>query len=199
MKRAALAYAHLADGNAQEAVDVLAPVLDSTVASSPLLLVEAFLLDAIAHDRMDENHAAEADVERALELAEPDGLIWPFVVLPARGLLERHPRHRTAHAGLLSDILYVLGGSERPSSSCERFVVHEDLSESELRILRHLPSNLSAPEIASELYLSTSTVKTHMAHIYSKLDAHRRSDAVKHARELGLLTPLSARGVAAAG
>ena len=66
-----------------------------------------------------------------------------------------------------------------------------DLTESELRVLRYLPSNLSAPEIASELYVSTSTVKTHMLHIYQKLEAHRRTEAVERARELGLLTPLS--------
>ena len=52
-------------------------------------------------------------------------------------------------------------------------------------MLRYLPSNLSAPEIASELYLSTSTVKTHLLHIYAKLDAHRRTEAVERARELG--------------
>jgi len=198
--RFASAALHQAEGDWQAAADDLAPVLAGRVAvifdSS---VVQALLLDALARHRLGELKTAEADVERALDLAEPDGLVFPFLITPVRELLERHPRHRTAHAGLLSDILDVLGGSERPSSSCERFVVHEDLSESELRILRHLPSNLSAPEIASELYLSTSTVKTHMAHIYSKLDAHRRSDAVKHARELGLLTPLSARGVAAAG
>jgi LuxR family maltose regulon positive regulatory protein len=53
--------------------------------------VETLLLDAAARDLLVETQAAEADVERALELAEPDGLIWPFVVTPARDLLERHP------------------------------------------------------------------------------------------------------------
>ena len=65
----------------------------------------------------------------------------------------------------------------------------EDLSGSELRVLRYLPSNLSASEIAAELYLSTSTVKTHMRHIYDKLGAHRRTEAVDRARALGLLGP----------
>jgi LuxR family maltose regulon positive regulatory protein len=56
-------------------------------------------------------------------------------------------------------------------------------------VLRYLPSNLSAPEIAGEMFLSTSTVKTHMRHIYEKLDAHRRTEAVERARALGLLGP----------
>ena len=69
----------------------------------------------------------------------------------------------------------------------------EALTESELRVLRYLPSNLSAPEIAAEIFLSTSTVKTHMRHIYDKLDAHRRTEAVERARALGLLGPSAPR------
>ena len=56
-------------------------------------------------------------------------------------------------------------------------------------MLRYLPSNLSAPEIANEMFLSTSTVKTHMRHIYEKLGAHHRREAVERARQLGLLGP----------
>ena len=87
----------------------------------------------------------------------------------ARDLLERHPRHRTAHAALLSDILDVLAGSAPPADvRTNDLALQADLTESELRVLRYLPSNLSAPEIASELYVSTSTVKTHMLHIYAE-------------------------------
>jgi LuxR family maltose regulon positive regulatory protein len=67
--------------------------------------------------------------------------------------------------------------------------LRESLSEVELRVLRFLPSNLTAPEIGGELYVSTNTVKTHMRHIYSKLDAHTRAQAVERARALGLLGP----------
>ena len=137
---------------------------------------------------------AERDIERALDLAEPDALVFPFVVVPARDLLERHPRHRTAHAALLADLLDVLGGSSLPARRREPATLPEPLSESELRVLRFLPSNLSAPEIAAELYVSTSTVKTHMRHIYEKLDAHRRTEAVDRARELGLLGPSARSG-----
>jgi LuxR family maltose regulon positive regulatory protein len=72
--------------------------------------------------------------------------------------------------------------------------LQEALTESELRVLRYLPSNLSAPEIAAEIFLSTSTVKTHMRHIYDKLDAHRRTEAVVRARELGMLGPSTRSG-----
>ena len=63
----------------------------------------------------------------------------------------------------------------------------DELSEAELRIVRYLPSNLKAPEIAAELCVSANTVRTHIRHVYAKLDAHDRNDAVARARELGLL------------
>ena len=188
--RAALASLHLAERNAQAAIDALAPVLDG---AAPVIrdftVVQALLLDAIARDRLGDPLAVESDIERALDLAEPDALIFPFVMIAPRDLLERHPRHRTAHAALLQDILDVLAGSSLSPPAAESQELRGDLSEGELRVVRFLPSNLSAPEIGNELYLSLNTVKTHMRHIYAKLGVHRRTEAVERARELGLLGP----------
>ena len=78
-----------------------------------------------------------------------------------------------------------------PKMAGERVPVLDELSEAELRVVRYLPSNLRAPEIAAELCVSTNTVRTHLRHIYAKLDAHSRSEAVARARELGLLAPAS--------
>jgi LuxR family maltose regulon positive regulatory protein len=192
--RAALASLHLAEGDAEAAVEALAPVLGGSAPGLKLAAVQAFLFDALAHDLLGESSAAEASIERALELAEPDGLVFPFVATPVRELLERHPRHRTAHAALLSDVLDVLAGSSLPLPAGQRPELREELSESELRVLRFLPSNLSAPEIGAELYLSVSTIKTHMRHIYAKLSVHRRTEAVERARQLGLLAPSARRG-----
>ena len=184
--QAALASIHLAERVARAAVEVLAPVLSGTThVVRDLSVINALLLDALARDMLGDAKAAEDDIERALGLAEPDALILPFVITPARDLLERHPRHRTAHAALLD----VLSGSRLPARSSESPVLQEELTESEIRVLGYLPSNLSAPEIAAEIFLSTSTVKTHMRHIYEKLGAHRRTEAVERARELGLLGP----------
>ena len=191
--RAAFASLDLAGGDAEAAVEVLAPVLDGSAPALTTSPVQAFLLDALAREALGDLDAAEASIERALERAEPDGIILPFVTTPVHELLERHPRHRTAHAALLSDILDVLAGSSLPAPAGQRPELREDLSESELRVLRYLPSNLSAPEIGRELYLSLSTIKTHMRHIYAKLGAHRRTEAVDRARELGLLAPSARR------
>jgi LuxR family transcriptional regulator, maltose regulon positive regulatory protein len=64
----------------------------------------------------------------------------------------------------------------------------EELSPSELRVLRYLPTNLSRPEIASQLSVSVNTVNTHIRSIYAKLQASNRSSAVQRARELRLLS-----------
>ena len=63
----------------------------------------------------------------------------------------------------------------------------EPLSQAEIRVLRYLPTSLSVPEIAGQLYVSVNTVRTHMRHVYDKLGAHRRHEAVERARILGLL------------
>ena len=116
----------------------------------------------------------------------------PFLVTPVQDLLDRHPRHRTAHATLLSDIRGMFAGSP-PARVGELAALAEPL-ESELRVLRYLPSNLSAPDIAGELFVSTSTVKTHMRHVYEKLGVHRRTEAVERARDLGLLAAATGAG-----
>ena len=56
-------------------------------------------------------------------------------------------------------------------------------------MLRYLPTNLRAAEIAGELYLSVHTVKTHIRHLYTKLGVHGRGEVVQQARALGLLAP----------
>ena len=67
------------------------------------------------------------------------------------------------------------------------------LTDSESRVLRYLPTHLTAPEIAAELWLSANTVNTHMRHLYAKLGVHSRHEAVDRARALGLLAPSTRR------
>jgi LuxR family transcriptional regulator, maltose regulon positive regulatory protein len=187
--RIALAALKLAEDDPERAVEVLAPVI---ACSAPAVhqgwaQVEALILDASARDRLGERSAAHDSLERALDLAEPEGLILPFALWPSLELLERHRQHRTGHAMLLSTILDTMWGRARPLGGPPP--VCDDLSDAELRVVRYLPSNLTAPEIASELFVSANTVRTHMRHIYTKLDVHWRNEAVTRARELGLVAP----------
>ena len=188
--RNARASVHLAEGDARAAIEELTPVLAGTApVVRDVSVINTILLDALARETLGDGRAAEDDVERALDLAEADALVLPFIVVPARELLERHPGHRTAHAALLATVLDVLAGAAPKARREGSAELAEPLTDSELRVLRFLPSNLSAPEIAGEVFLSTSTVKTHMRHIYEKLGAHKRTEAVERARELGLLGP----------
>jgi LuxR family transcriptional regulator, maltose regulon positive regulatory protein len=176
----------LAEDRPERALEALRPVIDRSSPSvyPALSAIEALLLAAAAHAELGDTRAVGESLERALALAEPDGLVLPFVLVPVRELLERHQDHRTSHATLLATILDMLaGGALQPDAEPLR----EPLSDAELRVVRHLPSNLKATEIASQLCVSTNTVRTHLRHIYSKLDAHSRSEAVARARTLGLL------------
>jgi LuxR family transcriptional regulator, maltose regulon positive regulatory protein len=188
--RIATAALRLAQHDPQAAAAALEPVLDG---SAPQLrrtwLIDALAMEAIARDALGAADLAGRALERALDLAEPDGALVAFLLHPAPDLLERQAGPRTAHAALIAHILALLAGHRPAGASVGVPPVLEPLSNSELRVLRYLPTHLSAPEIAVELSVSTSTVKTHMRNLYAKLGAHRRAEAIEHARALGLLAP----------
>lgn len=189
----ALAELRLAQNDPEAATVALAPVLDgcADVMDPRIWMVQAFLLEAIARDALGDAGATERALEKALDLAEPDGVLLPFLLHQTPGLLERHCRHRTTHASLISEILNLQGGRKPALPLGEPDPLYERLSESETRVLRYLPTNLSKREIADELYVSINTVKTHIRNLYAKLDVSRRAEAVERARALSLLAPSS--------
>ena len=169
----------MAEGDPATALDALRDVPDITPPVVPAFtLVETHLLAGIAHLALGDRNAAAAAAEAALAAAEPDRLIFPFAMTEAAELLDVLPRHETAHGALLADIVDLLRGAPAPSTDRERLSQAEELSPSELRVLRYLPTNLTRPEIARELYVSINTVNTHIRNIYSKLGARDRSSAV---------------------
>jgi LuxR family transcriptional regulator, maltose regulon positive regulatory protein len=187
--REVLAAMALAEGDAHAALAALSPtVVGTTEVHHRLVLIRSLLLAGRAHYLLDDDRDAIASVERALDIAEPDGLIIPFLWVGSSDLLERHPRHETSHGAFLAVVLDALSGGELDTGHRRPGTPDINLSETELRVLRFLPTNLTAAEIASEIYVSVNTVKTHMRNIYTKLDAHSRGEAVEYARELGLLS-----------
>jgi LuxR family transcriptional regulator, maltose regulon positive regulatory protein len=155
-----------------------------------LTLVEAHLLDALACRELGDEREARTAVERALELAEPDRLILPFAMTGAWELLPALPPQQTSHAALVADILDAVrtGGPGHAGAGHTDVAPAAELSPSELRVLRYLPTNLTRPEIAGRLSVSLNTVNTHMRRIYTKLGATDRSSAVRRGRELRLLS-----------
>ena len=213
--RNAIALLRLLEHDPLGATAALAPVLDGSVRVHPVWVVAALLLEAIARDELGDPAAVRA-IERALDLAEPDHMLFPFLAYPVPALLERHARDCAKHAPLVAEILSLLsptgtswsppggpsgGGQPLPGGHGGRAVPHEQggsggdrsprltelLSQGETRVLRYLPTNLSAPEIARELSVSVNTVRTHIRHVCGKLSAHGRTEAVTQARALGLL------------
>ena len=213
--RVAIAVLGLAQGDPQAALTVLAAVEKDPVAEDywGFWQARADMLEALARDALGDQDGADAALERALDLSERSGDMTPFLLYPASGLLERHTRHHTAHAALVAEIRTLLarpggyGGTGSPPvrrGSPGGLIpprltapLLEPISGSEVRVLRYLPTNLTGPEIARELSVSTNTVKSHIRSLYAKLGTHRRADAVESARARGLLAPASARARAA--
>ena len=186
--RDACAVICLAEGDPAGALGALRDVVDGTApVVGYVTVVEAHLLAGLARRELGDQRAANQAAERALALAEADRLVLPFAMTGSRELLEALPRHETAHAALLTDILDVLHGSSPAAENQPPPLYAEELSPGELRVLRYLPTNLSRPEIAGELSVSVNTVSTHVRSIYAKLQVRDRSSAVQRARELRLL------------
>ena len=167
----------------------LRAVLDGTApVLSYLTRVEAHLLDALACRDLGDERASQEAAEQALNLAEPDRLILPFAMTGAWQLLEALPRHGTSHAALVTDILDAIRGPGRSGLNPPALMPVEELSRSELRVLRYLPTNLTRRQIAGELSVSVHTVDSHIRRIYAKLGAGDRTSAVQRGRELQLLS-----------
>jgi LuxR family maltose regulon positive regulatory protein len=109
-------------------------------------------------------------------------------------------------AALLADLRVAAGDGSRPAgggspaflgallaafpgqaSGPRRTGLVEPLTARELEVLRLLAAGRSNAEMAAELFVEPSTVKTHLIHLYSKLGVHSRTQAVAHARALQLL------------
>jgi LuxR family maltose regulon positive regulatory protein len=154
----------------------LAPVRDGSVPRAYLLWAAALLLELIADDASD----------------EPDRIVFPALIRDALGRLERRAGPGAAQAALVAELAGLLGDAGGPASpSAEPVWPGEPLTQSETRVLRYLPTHMGAPEIAAELFVSANTVKTHLRHLYRKLGAHSRPEAVRRARAIGLLTSSS--------
>jgi LuxR family maltose regulon positive regulatory protein len=155
-------------------------------AADPAVLVEAWLLRALAARATGEEQDAALALDQALAQAEREPFRDAFLLGgPAVAqLLEQQARSGTEHPALLE---VLLDGIARDQPTGPPTTLAEPLTEREQRILRYLPTMLSNAEIGAEVYVSLNTVKTHLRSIYRKLDANGRADAVERARRLGLL------------
>ncbi len=166
-------------GSLYEAVGAKTQLIQTLIQSSIVLYTDEELDSAIEQ------------IGRAITLAEPEGHIRVFVEggKPVADLLQMVPS-RERRSGYVSSLLEAI--SSKPDvSEYEELAVGpaliEPLSEREQEVLRLLSTHLSSKEIARELYIAVSTVRTHIKNIYSKLGVHSRLQAVTEAERLGLL------------
>jgi LuxR family maltose regulon positive regulatory protein len=160
--------------------------------------IEILVLQALAHQMPGDISAALAPLERALTLAEPEGY---FRIFLDEGASMEQLLREAAGRGILPDYAGKLlsafeaegqtsvasaGESPLPTPPASQPLI-EPLSQRELEVLRLFKTDLSGPEIARELMIALSTVRTHTKSIYSKLNVNNRRAAVKRAEELNLI------------
>ncbi|MFD1081575.1 helix-turn-helix transcriptional regulator [Micromonospora andamanensis] len=186
----AAARTELRAGDPRAAESLLPDWTAAPTADWPLpVRLDAALLATVLAVRAGDDRRAGRMLEQALDLAAPEGYRRPFLRAEPglRELLAAHLDSGTAHWSLVSDLVRVVDAPAGPAGGTATAPLDEPLTERELTILRYLQSILSNVEIAAELSVSVNTVKTHVRNIYRKLDATRRRDAVRRARQLHLI------------
>jgi LuxR family maltose regulon positive regulatory protein len=187
----------LARGAHEEALRLLEELRQSAeTAGRTGKLIEILTLQALALWQRSKREQAVGALTRALALAEPEGYVSTFVDegAPMGDLLSatveaRHRGHLDAAtrigARYLAKLLAVLAQENVEPGVGER--LSEPLSERELEVLALVASGKSNGEIASSLFVSLSTVKTHINNLYRKLGARSRTQAIARARDLDLI------------
>jgi LuxR family maltose regulon positive regulatory protein len=184
----ALARTRLRDGDPAGALRVIARSAGAVRAvQHRAVRLRYRLLEALAADRLGDRRRASQALEAALGPACEEGFRRMFrdEGPPALHLLAGYLDSGTAHRPFIVELLGSPGQGacrDRPPPDGG-----EPLTARESTVLRHLPGVLTTEEIAAELSVSVNTVKTHLRHIYRKLGATGRRDAVRKARALRLL------------
>jgi LuxR family maltose regulon positive regulatory protein len=180
----------------QEAIGLLHRLLQAAEQGGRMgSVIEILIVQALAHQMHGDIPAALVLLERALRLAEPEGYIRVFAdegpamaallrEVAARGIMPEYTGRLLAASG--AEQPRRAGAPPLPTSLASPPLV-EPLSERELDVLRLFKTELSGPEIANELMIAVSTVRTHTKSIYSKLDVTNRRAAVNRAVELDLI------------
>jgi LuxR family maltose regulon positive regulatory protein len=185
----ALARLQLADGDPAGAAATVASCLDGTAPDGfPTAPPEAWLLDALARDELADRDRAAASLVRALRLAEHGGVRRSFLDAgaPVRSMLVRY-RHRVPASWSYLDELLRASTESAHATTASPPALIDPLTERERIVLRYLPSLMTYEEIATDLYVSLNTVKSHANGIFRKLGVTGRRQAVRSARELRLL------------
>ncbi len=183
----------IADEDDKTALKVVEPVLTEPAGScSTADRITALLTAVVAHRRVGQAGEAAELLSQALALAEPEGACGPFLLAgPAiRSALTVLISPANRCAGFATRILDRFDGRMSRSAAGQPAAL---LTDSELAVLRFLPSHMTNQEIAESLFLSINTIKTHLSSVYRKLGVANRRQAIAQGRRLELLL-LAAEG-----
>ena len=187
----ALAHAWLDAGDTQAAGQALENGPDDADEGQDRCRLDHCLVDARLGYSCGDTARVRRSLQRALGLGEQERLRLPFAMEAAwiRPALRSDPHLVDAHRHLLEPGLIDPGHGRAgpPAIGQAAPVIVEQLSGREREVLGLLSGMLSTAEVASELYISVNTVKTHLKSIYRKLAATHRGEAVRRARQLELL------------
>jgi LuxR family maltose regulon positive regulatory protein len=184
----ALAAEPVQRNRVRSAVELLQRLLPAAKAAGRVEnAIRILVPQALAFQMEGDADQALSALNQALSLAAPEGYVRIFVDEgePMARLLRRALAEGIAPS-YVSRLLAAFGESAQPVPRATKALV-EPLTERELEVLRLIAAGLSNREIAQELVVAVSTVKSHINHIYGKLDAKSRIQAVAKARKLGLL------------
>jgi LuxR family maltose regulon positive regulatory protein len=186
---AALAHALLGEDLAA-ARNALADAPPAEQGSDRVLLA-ACLLDARLSFESGDRARGHRSLERALRLGEREQFRLQFAMERGwlRPVLRREPELAQAYRRLLEPDLIGTNLPEvrQPGAGQDVPLIVEALSQREREVLEHVSAMESTAEIASGMYISVNTVKTHLKSIYRKLSVTHRGEAVRRARQFGLL------------
>lgn len=177
----------IADSDEKGALKLLEPLLaDGTGAWSVADRIAALLAALVAHRRLGQSAEAAELLSAALALAEPDDAYGPFLVAgpPVRSALTALISPSSRFASFAGRILDRFDGRQARHSGAQPPAL---LTDSELAVLRFLPSHMTNQEIAEALFLSINTIKTHLSSVYRKLGVANRRQAIAQGRRLELL------------
>jgi LuxR family maltose regulon positive regulatory protein len=172
-----------ADGSIRETLGLLDRLLEAAKAGDRIESVIVIrVLQALAHQAQNDiSHALEF-LEQALTLARPEGYVRLFVDEgPSMLALLRDAARRGIASDYISQLLAAFDQAGHSMPAAQSLI--EPLSERELEVLRLLGTELSGPEIARELMVSLSTLRTHTQNIYTKLGVNNRRAAIRRADE----------------
>ncbi len=171
----------LAGGQAESVRDTVTAMLEQDGANS----ADAWLVVALAEDRLRRDSASTEALARALDLAAPEEARLPFLRPGDRltAMLRRHQDVVGSHRDFVASLLATASG---PGQAADEGAF-EALTDRELSVLAYLPTMSSNTEIAQALGISVNTVKQHLKTINRKLGVANRRDAVRVARRFGLL------------